>query len=118
MTTLTEAQWTRLKALLDEQEGRIRRQMASLGASTAGSLQEGPLDEADLADQEMAGHTSHIMLNHYREELVRIKAARWRMAQRQYGVCADCGEPIPFLRLQAQPVAERCLTCQHVRERR
>ncbi|MGG1953485.1 TraR/DksA family transcriptional regulator [Ralstonia solanacearum] len=118
MPHLTEMQWTRLRALLDEQDARIRRQLENLGASNTDGPQEGPLDEADLADQEMAGQTSGIMLNHYREELAKVEAARERMAQGQYGGCMDCGKPIPFLRLQAQPVAKRCLACQASRERR
>ncbi|WP_343661962.1 TraR/DksA family transcriptional regulator, partial [Ralstonia sp.] len=46
-----------------------------------------------------------------------LNAARERMEQHSYGICVDCGEAIPFLRLQAQPTAMRCLPCQTARER-
>ncbi|WP_204350221.1 TraR/DksA family transcriptional regulator [Klebsiella pneumoniae] len=39
------------------------------------------------------------------------------MQQHSYGICVDCGEAIPFLRLQAQPTAMRCLPCQTACER-
>ncbi len=34
-----------------------------------------------------------------------------------YGDCADCGEPIPFARLRAEPWALRCVDCEARRER-
>ena len=30
--------------------------------------------------------------------------------------CIDCGQPIPFARLEAYPTAKRCLRCQQIRE--
>ena len=29
-----------------------------------------------------------------------------------FGRCTDCGQPIPFARLEALPWAERCIDCQ------
>lgn len=44
-------------------------------------------------------------------------AALARLEAGDYGLCTDCGEPIPERRLQAQPFAVRCLTCQERAER-
>jgi DnaK suppressor protein len=35
-----------------------------------------------------------------------------------YGMCADCGKPIPEGRLDARPEAARCVACQSKRDRR
>ncbi|WP_433244764.1 TraR/DksA family transcriptional regulator [Streptosporangium sp. CA-135522] len=35
-----------------------------------------------------------------------------------YGLCADCGKPVPEGRLEARPEAARCVQCQSKRERR
>ena len=35
-----------------------------------------------------------------------------RMDSKDYGVCMDCGEPIPRRRLEAIPWANRCIACQ------
>jgi len=35
-----------------------------------------------------------------------------------YGVCADCGSPIPEGRLDARPEAARCVACQSKWDRR
>lgn len=120
MTGLTEAQWHRLITLLDEQEARVRRQVRALEPKEPDSDAMGgtePYEEVDLADQEAAERASDVMLEHYRTELTHIGAARARIQQGQYGICVDCGVEIPFLRLQAQPTAVCCLTCQHKRER-
>jgi DnaK suppressor protein len=45
-------------------------------------------------------------------ELRSLEAARSRMEDGSYGVCSSCGIDIPFARLQANPSAERCITCQ------
>ncbi|TXE01751.1 TraR/DksA family transcriptional regulator [Ralstonia pseudosolanacearum] len=118
MTRFTEAQWKRLIALLDEQEARAQRQLTTLPRDTKPVVREEPIEYAELADQEAGDQTNDVMLAHYRNELAQIDAARERMQEHRYGICIDCGEAIPFLRLQAQPTALRCLTCQAARERK
>lgn len=46
-----------------------------------------------------------------------IDAALKRIGERQYGVCADCGDAIAFERLCAFPTALRCVRCQDKHER-
>ena len=41
-----------------------------------------------------------------------------RIDRGDYGVCADCGSPIPEGRLDARPEAARCVGCQAKRDRR
>ena len=117
MTHLTDAQWQRLNALLDEHEARVRRQLASAMSSAPPPMAAEPLQNVDLAEHETSELAGDIMQTHYRRELVEIDAARERMRRHQYGVCTDCGELISFARLQAQPTALRCLACQSARER-
>ncbi|MEO7762340.1 MAG: TraR/DksA family transcriptional regulator [Casimicrobiaceae bacterium] len=45
-------------------------------------------------------------------ELQAIEAALRRIADDTFGECVDCGEVIPRARLEANPVAERCIACQ------
>lgn len=49
-------------------------------------------------------------------ELRGIQRALDRMADGSYGTCADCGQPVATARLEAQPAAERCVSCQGKRE--
>lgn len=52
------------------------------------------------------------------DELRQVQAALFRIDAGVYGDCVDCGEPIAFERLQVQPAAERCATCQALYETR
>ena len=41
-----------------------------------------------------------------------------RLENGSYGVCVDCGKPVPEGRLEVKPEAARCLTCQAKRDGR
>jgi RNA polymerase-binding transcription factor DksA len=51
------------------------------------------------------------------EEWRGLRGAMRRIDEGRYGFCVDCGVEIPFARLQAQPVALRCVDCQSRAER-
>jgi DnaK suppressor protein len=53
-----------------------------------------------------------------RKELDEIDRALGRLGEDDFGVCADCGQAIPFARLRAEPYAMRCVGCESRRERR
>jgi DnaK suppressor protein len=44
-------------------------------------------------------------------DLARIGAALRRIEQGEYGWCSECGEPIGKRRLEADPMATRCIRC-------
>lgn len=50
------------------------------------------------------------------EEYMRITKALAAIETGQYGVCVDCGAPIPEKRLKYYPDATRCLACQEAFE--
>lgn len=45
------------------------------------------------------------------ERLAAIDEALDRLARGEYGLCVECGEPIPLARLEAVPSARRCVEC-------
>jgi len=51
-------------------------------------------------------------------DLALIDAACERLVHGDYGVCVDCGDPIPAPRLLTSPEAARCACCQQAFERR
>jgi len=58
------------------------------------------------AEPEMAA------LQRDREELRDVEDALARLQGPGYGLCGDCGDPIPLPRLEANPAAKRCSSCQ------
>jgi DnaK suppressor protein len=65
-----------------------------------------------LADLDIATVTRDVA------ELSEVEAALVRMDDGSYGTCSDCGEPIGWPRLNAQPTADRCIACQEKLEKR
>jgi DnaK suppressor protein len=51
------------------------------------------------------------------EELATIEGALRRLAEGEYGICTECGEPIARERLFVNPAATRCADCQQFAER-
>lgn len=51
------------------------------------------------------------------EELRDVQAALVRIKEGFYGVCGQCGGPIPLERLTACPTARRCQRCQRLYEK-
>ena len=51
------------------------------------------------------------------DELRDIEAALQRVADGNYGVCETCSGEIDYRRLEAQPTAARCITCQAQHEK-
>lgn len=49
---------------------------------------------------------------HAKGEIELIDAALHRIDLGSYGECCDCGEAIGFPRLQAYPMARRCIACK------
>lgn len=60
--------------------------------------------------------TEFAMNEHETAELRDIAAALARLQAGTYGLCSDCGVAIAAERLQAYPIAHRCLDCQSLAE--
>ena len=68
-------------------------------------------------DQAQLSHDEAVSLSLNRldfQKLRMVRAALDRLEDGQYGICAECGEPIPPKRLQAIPWAQYCVTCQEL----
>ncbi len=74
-----------------------------------------PAEAATDAERRERQLRDTLRLRHQHERLCR---ARHAIAAGTYGICVDCGKPIPEGRLHALPDAERCVACQSVAARR
>lgn len=88
------------------------------GESARAADSEADTDDAadqgsDAFDRDM---TLSLMANDARR-LQSIDAALAAMDDRTFGLCEECEESIPLLRLQALPFARMCVPCQEKRER-
>ncbi|HZO03452.1 MAG TPA: TraR/DksA family transcriptional regulator [Burkholderiales bacterium] len=78
----------------------------------------GPASDAgDESVASLMADLDHAELGRDLSELRELEAARTRLADGNYGICADCGGDIGFERLRATPAAVRCVDCQRVHEK-
>jgi len=74
----------------------------------------------DLGDESLADLVADLDSAEVTRDLAEVRqleAARERISDGTYGVCADCGSDIPVERLRAQPAALRCIACQERHEK-
>jgi len=105
-----------LIARRDELLGRLQRQRG--GARSRAEVASDKREGADAHDLE---HTDAFDLGaelgeRDRAELQAIEQALVRVHDGSYGLCVRCGAAITTARLQAQPAAERCVSCQAATE--
>jgi DnaK suppressor protein len=95
--------------------GEVREKIAASGEGLGFANQSKFTDDDAAADT--AASMDVAMVVRESEELQHIEAALARIADGSFGCCADCGDQIARARLQAYPMATRCLACQEKYER-
>ena len=109
---MTETQDRDAAALLDALEAQLDAEDAlgkeAQGTVTLDQQAVGRLSRQDaLQAQEMAKATQV----RRDQQRLRLKAARHRIADGEYGYCTECGEEIPARRLQLDPTLPTCVSC-------
>jgi RNA polymerase-binding transcription factor DksA len=66
----------------------------------------------DAAATEVAEQQRELLWQRLAERSRAVMLARDRVREGTYGICADCGRPIPPRRLQVLPTATLCVQCQ------
>jgi RNA polymerase-binding transcription factor DksA len=105
-----------IEARLDERLAELVRIRAAMVRSAEGmrgselaDIDQHPADGASDLYEEELDETERMLLE---AEERRIDDARRALVEGTYGICRNCGRPIPPERLHAAPEAVRCLDCQ------
>lgn len=89
---------------------------AGSGAPDADAPPNDVMDTKDAASVQALSVVDDACAAGAADELELVLAARHRLADKSYGYCLDCGEPIDLRRLTAMPAAPRCTACQAAAE--
>lgn len=119
MKPLTVEKLDHLKNLLDQRENVLRndiRREVNLQDDYADVASEVP-DPGDSSFANLSVDLGNAAVTRDLKELRAIQSARLRIEQETYGICIECGYEIPYERMEAQPMAERCAPCQEVYEK-
>lgn len=77
-------------------------------------------DVLDLADQASDSYDKDLANSLSETERARLQAvekALHRVSEGTYGLCEDCGKPIPLPRLKVLPFVKLCVACQQSEEK-
>ncbi len=113
--------------LTPSQSAELERRLDTLGREVRDKIR-GTLPESadqkfidfvgvvhDLGDEALIStleQLDHARLERYLAELREIEAARARLARGDANSCVACGSEIGYRRLEAYPLAARCIECQ------
>jgi DnaK suppressor protein len=99
---------------LEDVRGELDRSIAVLN----GAHQQHPLvmdypqDPADAGTNLAESDRAEAILEAAKARRLLVLDALARLEAGTYGLCTDCGKPVPEGRLEAKPEAARCLACQ------
>jgi len=84
------------------------------GALTAGDF----IDDVDDAQREVSAQSHYQLIERRVEELRKVEHLIGRISkEEEFGLCEECGKPIPEKRLLIVPEATLCVPCQQEFER-
>ncbi len=119
---LSKAQLESLRAALDARAKTLRRELGDAlhdpQAREALGLPNRHAETDDDAVAELEATIDIASAQRDARELNDVIEALARMHDEEYGICVQCGRDIPLARLQAQPSAKRCVTCESELERK
>ena len=99
---------SRLRGDLDQMtDEALRRNMTS----GSGNLSNVPLHMADVGTENYDQEFTLGLIENEQETLELVHEALTRLDQGKFGLCVECGEPIPRPRLQAIPYTRHCIGC-------
>ncbi|MGN7164408.1 TraR/DksA C4-type zinc finger protein [Paenibacillus cellulositrophicus] len=116
MQHLTQSQLDHLHSMLKEQQESIRQKDDSnehYGLEDSMRDQTGELSNidnhpGDVATELYSREVDLTLQDHDDHHMDRIEMALDRFQQGTYGVCEECGKPIPYERLEAVPTTSFC----------
>lgn len=110
---------TAARKRLEDVRDELARSVAVLGRADQRQqiVADYPQDPADAGTSLAESDRADAMLAAAEARRLLVLDALRRLDDGTYGICADCGKPVPESRLEAKPEAARCLTCQAKRDR-
>ena len=121
---LTSRQLTRLRARLvgdlENTRDLISQLMADLESMRESRQDVATDDEHDPEGPTLAFERSQVaaVLSTARAHLQGIEDALGHVDGEEFGICVNCGQRIPFTRLEARPYAKHCVACAELAARR
>lgn len=104
---------TQLTDELARTTARVEKLSADLAALTVARRSESDDDEHDPEGETLSSQWSMLagLLQSARQDLTQVEKAISRVESGTYGICLQCGRPIPEEQLEVRPARETCVKC-------
>jgi RNA polymerase-binding protein DksA len=112
-----EALRERLTARRQVLRAEVAEQLANSDDPRVAGLMNALAATEDWVLADILGDLDIAMVTRDTAELQEVDAALSSIAEGSYGTCRDCGEPVGWPRLNANPTALRCIACQEAYEK-
>lgn len=113
---LSEQQIQECNMLLQKRQSDLIRQVKDhygmsleMAQESTGELSHYDNHPADMGTEQFERGKDLALNEHAEKELEDINEALHAIDEGTYGICTECGEDIPFERLQAMPETDRCV---------
>ena len=120
MKPLTAEQMEALRQRITERRQVLRAEVAEQLANSDDPRVVGLRDQLAATEDwvlaDILGDLDIAMVTRDTAELHEVDAALAGMEDGSYGTCRDCGAPVGWPRLNANPTALRCIACQEAFE--
>jgi RNA polymerase-binding transcription factor DksA len=114
---LTERQTQELHVTIEERRAALLEDVERVRRDQHDELAGTAPDAGDESVATLIADLDHADVGRDLTELRSLEAARERLSEGSYGICADCGGDIGFERLKVNPAAVRCIRCQAAYEK-
>jgi DnaK suppressor protein len=109
---MTEKQRKEFKRFASEEIESLRAQIPRLEALLEPVAPDSAIGRISRMDNIVNQSVSESQLSKAKVRLARLREALRRVDDDEdFGLCIDCGEPIPMARLKAMPETQYCVEC-------
>jgi len=112
---LSEEQVRELKEMLIKMKEKLLKSAEEQIKDPSNVSFEGG-DEIDRADLESDRFITFRIKGREAKLIHKIDYALMKIEMGNYGICENCGAPIPYERLKARPVTTMCISCKEQEE--
>jgi DnaK suppressor protein len=116
-TTTASGRLERLREILSYERNQALAQIQVFRRDQEEEALDSPGDELDMARSLSDAETHASLIERADSRLKAIDAAFIRIERGIYGVCEECGEAIPVVRLKVLPFTRYCVDCQSIRSK-
>jgi DnaK suppressor protein len=104
------------KSFLEKLKKSLLEQKKQLQAKSYNDVIDFEGDEIDEIQGKLIANVSDQLSSRDRQKLLQIEIALKKIADKSFGVCEDCDDPIAEKRLEINPYFATCISCAEQRE--